>query len=67
MGNAGILLLPHNTEAGQWENYTRSAALQVTLPAGSHRFSLCFTPRCANANGAINQCMVRQLEITRIS
>ncbi len=64
---AGILLLPHNTEAGQWENYTRSAALQVTLPAGSHRFSLCFTPRCANASGETNQCMVRQLEITRIS
>ena len=64
---AGILLLPHNTEAGQWENYSRSAALQVTLPAGSHRFSLCFTPRCANANGEINQCMVRQLEITRLA
>ncbi len=64
---AGIFLLPHNTEAGLWENYTRSAALQVTLPAGLNSFSLCFTPRCANASGVTNQCMVRQLEITRIA
>jgi hypothetical protein len=63
---AGIILLPHNTEAGRWENYSRSAALQVTLPAGSHRLSLCYTPRCTNANGETNQCMVRQLEITQI-
>lgn len=65
--SAGIFLLPHNTEAGQWGDYTRSAALKLTLPAGSHRFSLCYTPRCTNANGEVNQCMVRQLEITRIS
>jgi hypothetical protein len=64
---AGVILLPHNTEAGQWENYTRSAALKLTLPAGSFRFSLCYTPRCANANGEVNQCMVRQLEITRLA
>ena len=63
----GIMLLPHNTEAGQWENYTRSAALQVTVPAGRHRFSLCYTPRCVNANGETNQCMVRGLEITRLA
>lgn len=65
--SAGIFLMPHNTEAGRWEDYSRSAALKVTLPAGTHRFSLCYTPRCTNANGEINQCMVRQLEITRIS
>lgn len=65
--SAGVLLLPHNTEAGKWDCYSRSAALVVTLPAGAHRFSLCYTPRCTNANGDINQCMVRQLEITRIS
>ena len=63
----GMVLLPQHTEAGQWENYTRSAALQVEVPAGSHRFSLCYTPRCTNANGEINQCMVRQLEITQIA
>jgi hypothetical protein len=62
-----MVLLPQHTEAGQWENYTRSAALQVEVPAGSHRFSLCYTPRCTNANGEINQCMVRQLEITQIA
>lgn len=64
---AGMVLLPQHTEAGQWENYTRTAALQVEVPAGSHRFSLCYTPRCTNANGEINQCMVRQLEITQIA
>ena len=64
---AGMVLLPQHTEAGQWENYTRTAALRVEVPAGSHRFSLCYTPRCANANGEINQCMVRQLEITQIA
>ena len=63
----GLMLLPHNTEAGQWENYARSAALQIEVPAGSHRFSLCYSPRCMNANGEINQCMVRQLEITRLA
>ena len=65
--SAGIMLFPHHTEAGQWEDYTRSAALVLSVPAGSHRFSLCYTPRCANANGEINQCMVRQLEITRLA
>ena len=65
--SVGVMLLPHNTEAGQWEHYSRSAALQVTLPAGSHRLSLCYTPRCVNANGETNQCMVRQLELTRLA
>jgi hypothetical protein len=63
---AGVVLLPQHTEAGQWDDYTRTAALRVEVPAGNHRFSLCYTPRCANANGEINQCMVRQLEITQI-
>ena len=65
--SVGVMLLPHNTEAGQWEHYSRSAALQVILPAGSHRLSLCYTPRCVNANGETNQCMVRQLELTRLA
>lgn len=64
--SAGVLLMPHNTEAGCWEAYARSAALEVELEAGCHAFSLCYTPRCANANGQTNQCMVRQLEITRL-
>ena len=65
--SCGVLLLPHNTEPGRWDDYTRSAALRVTLPAGMHRFSLCYTPRCTNANGETNQCMVRRLEITRVA
>ncbi len=65
--SVGLLLLPHNTEAGCWENYTRSAALTVQLPAGKHVFSLCYTPRCVNANADTNQCMVRQLELTRLA
>jgi hypothetical protein len=64
--DCGVLLLPHNTEQGCWDDYARSAALTLELPAGKHLFSLCYTPRCANANGAINQCMVRLLEITRL-
>ena len=64
---AGVMVLPHNTEAGCWENYVRSAAVRLTLPAGNHRFSLCYTPRCVNADGDTNQCMVRQLEITRLA
>ncbi len=63
---AGVLLLPHNTEEGRWDDYTRSAGLRVGLAAGAHRFSLCYTPRCVNANGSTNQCMVRALEITRV-
>lgn len=65
--SAGIMVMPHNTEAGRWEDYTRSAALEVTLPAGKHTFSLCYTPRCANMNGDTNQCMVRRLQLTRLA
>lgn len=64
--SAGVMLLPHNTEAGCWEVYARSAALVVQVEEGLHTFSLCYTPRCRNANGEMNQCMVRQLEITRL-
>ena len=65
--SCGVILLPHNTEAGCWGDYARSAALRVELSAGCHQFSLCYTPRCANTNGSTNQCMVRQLEITRLA
>lgn len=63
----GVMLFPHNTEPGRWEDYTRSAALTLELPAGVHQFSLCYTPRCVNANEATNQCMVRCMEITRVA
>ena len=65
--SCGVMLMPHNTEAGCWEDYARSAALRVELPAGTHQFSLCYTTRCANTNGSVNQCMVRNLEITRLA
>ena len=65
--SAGVMLLPHNTEADCWEEYARSAALVVQVEkSGLCTFSLCYTPRCHNANGEMNQCMVRQLEIIRL-
>ncbi len=63
---AGIVLLPHHTETGRWEDYTLTAPLELELAAGRHRFSLCYTPRCRNAHGFVNQCMVRHIELTRV-
>lgn len=63
----GIILFPHNTEAGHWEDYTLSTPLTLTLEEGLHTFSLCYTARCTNGNGERNECMVRHLEITRLS
>lgn len=63
---AGIILLPHNTEAGNWEDYTLSASKVLELPGGQHCFSLRYSNRCANTNGELNQCMVRHLELTRL-
>ena len=64
----GIIPLPHNTEQGRWESYSFTAPVKVRLSSpGEHAFSLHYTPACANSNGAINQCMVRHLEITRVS
>lgn len=65
-GGVGIILFPHNTEAGQWEHYTLSAPITLTLPEGLHTFSLCYTARCINGNGDLNACMVRHLELTRV-
>lgn len=62
----GVVSFPHNTEMGQWEHYTLSAPLTLTLPEGLHRFSLCYTARCTNGNGEHNACMVRYLEITQM-
>ncbi len=64
--SAGVIPLPHNTEAGQWDDYTLTAPLTVELPGGIHRFSLRYTEICENANRDVNQCMVRFLEITRL-
>ena len=62
----GVLVMPHNTEPNRWDDYTLSAMLECFIPAGEHEFSLCYTPRCTNMNGGVNQCMVRQLEIIRL-
>lgn len=62
----GVIPLPHHTEAGCWEEYTLTAPVTMQLKEGVHRFSLFYNPStCVNSNGAINQCMVRALEVTR--
>lgn len=61
----GMVVLPHNTEAGRWDAYAYTAPVTVQVAEGRHVFSLCYTPRCANSNGETNQCMVQGLEITR--
>lgn len=61
-----VIPLPHNTQAGQWEDYTYTAPVTVSLQQGEHRFSLRYTKACANANGRTNQCMVRELELTAL-
>lgn len=65
--SAAILVLPHNTEAGQWDADALTAALTLDIPEGTHTFSLRYTDRCVNANRELNQCMVRALQLTRIS
>lgn len=62
-----IISFPHNTEQGMWEDYTNTASLRLELPAGVHRFSLRYNELCTNTAGHTNQCMVRHLEITRLS
>lgn len=63
---AGMVVLPHNTEAGNWEDYSLSASHILELPGGQHTFSLRFSDRCTNSHGQTNQCMIRHLELTRI-
>ena len=64
----GIIPLPHNTEAGRWEDYTLSSFLTIRITdTEEHRLALLYTPACENGNREVNQCMVRHLELTRIS
>lgn len=65
--SAGLLVLPHNTEAGQWDTDALTAALTLTIPAGTHTFSLRYTERCVNTNRELNQCMVRAIMLTKVS
>lgn len=65
--SAGIIVLPHNTEAGQWDTDALTAALTLTIPEGKHTFSLRYTERCVNANRELNQCMARAIQLTKVS
>lgn len=60
------IAFPHNTELGQWEDYSLTAPLLLELEEGEHRFKLSFTPDCITGGSSINQCMLRSLEITRM-
>lgn len=63
--SAALIVLPHNTEAGQWADDALTAALTLDIPEGKHCFSLRYTARCVNANRTLNQCMVRSLQLTK--
>ncbi len=63
---AGMLVMPHNTEAGRWEDYSLTAPFTLQLEGGRHRFSLHYTPHCRNSNGSVNQCMVRRMVLVRV-
>lgn len=66
--SVGIIALPHNTEAGQWEDYSLSAPVTIRIKdTEKHQLALHYTPACINGNREVNQCMVRHLELTRIS
>lgn len=62
-----VLVMPHNTEAGRWDDYILTAPLELELTAGTHQFSLRYTNRCRNTNGEVNQCMVREIQLCRLS
>lgn len=61
-----LIAMPHNTEGGHWEDYTYSAGILLSIKSGRHRFSLRYNERCLNANGEINQCMVRHIELIHV-
>ena len=63
-----VVPLPHNTEACETTSFALTAAVQVDVPEGEHVFSLRYNPAtCTNANGTVNQCMVRAMQITRLA
>lgn len=62
-----VVPLPHHTEACETTAFALTAAVHVDVPEGEHVFSLRYNPTtCTNTNGAINQCMVRAMQITRL-
>lgn len=62
-----VLPLPHHTEQGRWQDFAYTAPVSVSLEERRTRFSLRYTDRCVNMNGHINQCMVRSIELLRLS
>lgn len=63
----GIIPFPHNTEQGQWEHYTLTAPRKLSLSQGEHTLALFLSQDCANTNIELNQCMVRYIELIRLS
>ncbi|MFI3243499.1 MAG: hypothetical protein R3Y56_04535 [Akkermansia sp.] len=57
----GYIPFPHNTEAGQWQDFTLTAPFIAKLEAGAHEFSLRYTDACEK--GTLNQLMVQHVEI----
>lgn len=57
----GYIPFPHNTEAGQWQDFTLSAPFIAKLSEGTHEFSLRYTSACDK--GTLNQLMVQHVEI----
>lgn len=62
----GHLVMPQTGEAGDWEHYTHTSALEMSLESGTHRFQIRYTESDRNVNGGTNQAMVRHLRVTRI-
>lgn len=61
-----VIPLPHNTERSMWADFSLSSPVRIHLERGIHRLSLQFTERDRNINGFVNQCMVRNLLLTRL-
>ncbi len=57
----GYIPFPHNTEAGEWNNFTLTAPFLAKLSAGTHAFSLRYTKDCDK--GTQNQFMLQQMEV----
>ncbi len=62
-----LLSLPHNSTRGVWNSFSYTAPVTVRLEAGEHLFRLLYTERNRNANGTVNQAMVRHLRVTRLN
>lgn len=61
-----VIPMPHNTERSMWADFSLTSPVRIHLERGIHRLSLQFSERNRNINGYVNQCMVRQLILTRL-